>query len=264
MPNNKENNDLALYQDFDLKFLDEDIEATKEAQSANRKFVRLEQGKTVLRVLPPKRGTSYRVPWRPVWRHFIEIPGLEKKLNIICPAFTAKSPCPVCAVQRDREQSSNPVDRKFAEAWKAQRSLMAAVLLRAAPEQGIKPWEFKVTIHRELQSIIGESNFAHPGHGIDLVIHRSGEGLKTQYKVKLDPRGPSPLVDDADQMTELLKSIPDLDELCQPDSAEAIQDMLDGELGVRRASGRGVGPRSGGRTAADRIYDGRVVDNADE
>jgi hypothetical protein len=266
MANNETDSTLALYADFDLKALDEDIEEAKKAGKSGA-VVKLEQGKTVLRMLPARTGASHAPkPWRTVWKHFIQVPGLERKVIFNCPSMNTngKMPCPACTMQRRKEQSANQLEREIAKDLAPQREVVANVLQRAAPELGIKPWPFKVTIHKALQALRDDINFVDPIRGIDLIVTKIGKDLETKYNVGTDPKGPSPLCADNAQLAELLKTMPDLDRYADSPTASEIESMLAGERPARETRRAGAGARGGsGRTAADRVYDGKVADDED-
>ena len=266
---NETDSTLALYADFDLKALDEDIEEAKHNAKASA-VVKLEPGKTVLRMLPARASASHAPrPWRTVWKHFISVPGLERKVIFNCPSMntTGKMPCPACTMQRRKEQSSNQIEREIAKDLAPQREVVANVLQRAAPELGVKPWPFKTTIHKALQALRDDINFVDPIRGIDLIITRTGKDMETtKYNVGTDPKGPSPVCADNAQLAELLKAMPDLDRYADSPTAAEIESMLAGERPAREQRRGAAGERRGGgsgRTAADRVYDGKVADDED-
>jgi hypothetical protein len=255
---------LALYADFDLDALDEDKEETKK-HSSSKRLGALPEGKTVLRMLPARKGSSHAPkPWIKMWQHRVEIPGLDKPVFIVCPRMHAKAPCRVCTTAKRMEASQNPVDQDRAFRLLPMLNFVTNVVKRGAEEDGVKLWQFGKKVHEQLQVIRdadqGEGkNFTHLTEGYDLMVIRKGTALKTTYTVRT-AQGTSPLAADAVQMNEILQQGHNLDALIVVPSDEEIEDMLQGRAPQRR-EGRSA-PRSSGPSASDRIYgEGKMVED---
>lgn len=253
---------LSLYEDFSLDAMAADKEEAKKA-SSGKMLGKLPEGKTVLRMLPPRKGQ--KLPWRVVYEHFVDIPGAGN-VRFVCPRLEAKLPCPVCTKAKQMQASSNSVDQKRGEKLMPQRNLFANVINRRAPEEGVRIFKFGKKIQEQLLEIRDPDeglgiNFTHPVAGRDLWIIRKGTGqFDTEYKVNVDPAGDSPLAADAAAMAELLQQMHNLDALAQVPTSEEIQELLSGRKPARRNDG-GAGQSWGGGTAADRVHAGQVVED---
>jgi hypothetical protein len=269
----KKNTDstLALYEDFELDALETDREESKKA-SSGKMLGKLAEGKTVLRMLPPRKGSSCKTPWRVVWMHYVSIPGLQNDVSFVCPRMEAKLPCQVCTRARQMEASSNPVDQERGRKLMPSRQLFANVIKRAAPEDGVKIWRFGKKVHEQLQEIRDPDqglglNFTHPVNGRDLIVLRKGTGqFDTEYKVNVDPKGDSPLSQDATELRAFLEQMHNLDALAVVPSDQEIRELLSGKKPDRRNSGNSAPQRPAGKTASEKVYDGSgtVVDDEDE
>lgn len=257
---------LALYEDFSLEALGEDREETKKL-SEGKMLPALPEGKTVLRMLPPRRGQ--KTPWRRVYQHYVDIPGLQNTVQFVCPRMEAKLPCKVCTKAKQLQAASNPVDQKRGERLMPKARWFANVLPRKSPESGLKIWGFGKTILDALQEIRDPDqglglNFTHPVDGIDLFAMRKGTKQNdTEYKVLVDPNGGSPLAAEAGAMTELLQQMHNLDSMAYVPSAEEIDELLAGRKPERRREQAPAKNEFSGRTAAD-AYTGEIVNPKDE
>jgi hypothetical protein len=264
-PTKNTNTSLALYEDFDLDALQQDREDSKKS-SKSKNLGALPQGKTVLRMGPPRPGT--KTPWRPVWMHYVDVPGLDNSVAFVCPRMEAKLPCRVCTKAKQMQASNNPVDQKRGENLLPQRQLFANVFQRAAPEEGWKVWKFGTMIHKKLIEIRDPDeglglNFTHPVNGYDLIIIRTGEKKNTRYSVAVDPKGPSPLLPDNAEMTELLQQMHNLESLAAVPSDHDIQEMLAGRRPQPKPQ-TGGGEYDVGEGAAGKVYDSTAdVDDDD-
>lgn len=259
---------LSLYEDFDLEALAEDKEDAKAASTGGKRLGALPEGKTVLRVFPAKRGSSHSPkPWRAIFMHYVDVPGLEQSVNFVCPRVEAKSTCVVCTRAKRMMASGNETDEKRGRNLMPKRRLFANVINRGAPEDGVKVWEFGKMVLEQLQEIRDEEglglNFTHPDVGYDLFVMRKGKKLDTEYKISVSPASIKTsgcrLSDDPKQQREWLEQMHSLDAMAKVYTPEEINDMLAGKKAER---GRGDAPR--GRSVAE-VVEGQVaVDEEDE
>lgn len=258
---------LALYDDYDLATLHAEQEEAKKASAGGKFLGKLPEGKTVLRYLPPRKGT--KSPFRVVYRHYVDIPGVQHAVKFVCPRMEAKLPCRVCTKARQMQASSNPVDQERGKKLLPRREVLANCFKRANPEDGVKIHSFGKTVHDQLMEIRDPDqglgiNFTHPVTGRDIIIIRKGTGpLDTEYKVSVHPDGASPIADDAAKIREVLEQMHNLEAECTPPTDEEMQELLSGRKPQARRPAA-VGNEFGGPTASDRVYDGQVVDGEDE
>lgn len=259
----KPDSTLALYEDFSLDALTTDKEETKKG-SGGKMLNKLAEGKTILRMLPPRRGQ--KTPWRRVYQHFVDIPGLQNAVTFVCPRMESKQPCKVCTKAKQLAAASNPVDQKRGERLLPKPRWFTNVVQRKALDEGVKIWGFGKTILEGLQEIRDPDeglglNFTHPATGRDLFVIRKGSGMDTEYKVQVDPKGDSALADDNTVMTELLQQMHNLETMAYVPSPAEIDDLLAGRKPERRAPK--PEPANFGTTAADTYASGPIV-NPDE
>ncbi len=222
---------LALYEDFTPEANEDDIEEVKKLYPG-KMLGKIQVGKTVLRMLPPRPG--HKTPWRRVWEHYLELPGLPNGVSFVCPRAEAQLQCRVCTKAKVMMASTNPVDRERGEEMLPKANMYANVIDRMHPENGVKIWKFTGGILKNLQTLRAPNgvgvNFTHPVHGQDLFIIRAGLTKNdTKYTVNVNPAGPTPLSDDATSMTDILKQMHDLDALAVVLSDADIQRKLAGE-----------------------------------
>jgi hypothetical protein len=252
----KPNNELqALFEDFNQEALTQEREEQEQDDAANSKRIKLAEGKTVLRILPARRGQGPR-PWRTFFQHRVEIPGAANAVIFTCPRMEAKLPCPVCTQVRRMEASSNRVDKDRAFKMSAKRRHVCNALYRSAIESGPKLFEFGKTVYDKLCELRDEDgghgvNFSHPITGSDIVIIRTGTKLDTEYSITPDLKGPRPITDDAAQLKTILETMHDLESEVAPLPEEELTRRLNGEAPTRGGGGR-TGPARG-VTAADRM-----------
>ncbi len=238
MSNNDPNNTLALYGEFTPEANEEDIEESKSLYTS-RMLGKLANGKTVLRMFPPR--VDQKKPWIRVWEHYVDISS-ERTVQFVCPRVTAKLRCRVCDKAKMMMASSNPLDRERGEDLLPQAQMYANVINRAAPHDGVKIMRFSGGILKTLQTIRDPAqgagvNFTHPITGYDLIINRTGTTKKdTRYAVMLDGKQ-SMLGDDLAATNELLRQMHDLNELNSLLSDEDIQRKLAGEKVTRPTQG---------------------------
>lgn len=237
---------LQKYAEFSM----EDAEAAGEelaAMGGAADFIKFAVGKNVLRFLPAKPGKKVFVL---VQQHFIEIPGASGPVVFACPRIHAKRSCPACQQADKMIDSGNPVDYERGKKLQPKLRVFANAINRKEPEAGPKIAGFGKQIYEQLLSLRKNEdaggNFTDPGpNGFDIVIDRTGEGLKTEYKV-WPARKVSALGND-----EWLDQQRDLERYSRVPSDDELARMLGG--GARSGPSRGNAPR--GRTAADDAID---------
>lgn len=213
------NRDLVKFGGFDLEEAEEN---ERELQRGSSNFLKLGQGRNVVRFLPPKPGEKAFVI---AHQHYIEIPGAQSKLNFNCPRLMSKKPCPACARAAKLSSSGNPIDRGKADKLYPRKRVFANVISRSAPEAGVQVLAFGKQVHEQLIAIRRDMDldFTHPQEGRDIVIIRRGAGQNdTSYKV-LPAKADTPLGD----MT-LIDQQPDLKRFAVVPTDEELQEKMGG------------------------------------
>lgn len=210
-------------------------EAEKEEAELGKgktEFLKLEQGRNVIRFLPPAAGK--KSPFRVIYQHYVDVPGATGPVVFTCPRMESKQQCPSCAQADKFRKSGNPVDRERAFEMLPSRRVMANVIDRKDPEAGPKVLGFGKKIHEALIALRKDADaggdFTDPMNGFDIIIERTGAGrTDTKYAV-LGARKLSPLGND-----EWIEQQHDLDAFARVRALDEIEAALRGE----ETSGRG-------------------------
>lgn len=260
----------SYFGDFDENTADKEAAAAE--RGAEGKYLKLPEGKTVLRFLPPKPGQSSI--FQVVMKHHFTPIGRQESVQFACPSHHAKgsdgsaAPCPLCTQVRKLEASSRQADNDRAREMFPRKTVYANVVRRPRRDEDeytprVQIYGFSGGIHKELLNIRATEgqgiNFSHPITGRDVTIIRKGQKLETKYKVFPDVSA-SQLAPSTEAMKALLESAHDLRKEGVVLSLDDIMDLL--ENGKRdRDDRRGGNQRSrgdlprGGRTAADDAAD---------
>ncbi len=181
----------------------EDREDMEKGGEGNR--FSFNKGVNLIRLAPGKPGKK---PHRRIWQHFVN--WGETKTGFICSRQQFKKACYTCRKVEELKASKNKSDRKAGEDMFAGRKWIWNVLDRGAPDLGFRPAIFGKSIQESLQDLHEEEgDMTHPLKGYDIRVRKTGEGMKTKYRVKEGDA--CPISDDASQMTEWLETMPDLD-----------------------------------------------------
>lgn len=224
---------ISLFGDFDDKAADEYAEQAERDRGAG-KFLKLKEGKTMLRFMPPAKGE--RVPFKTMWEHNIELPG--GKVSFACPRNNFKLACPAC--QQESALMAQGMEER-AKGFKAKKRHYANVIVRGEEEMGPRILGFGYSIEEDLMAFRRDAgvNFSHPIDGVDIIISRKGTTqFDTEYKVMLDPKGPRPLAESDARMAELAEAMYDLNTVTRQKTATEIVELLQGG-GSRGGNGGG-------------------------
>ena len=236
--------DIVKFGSYDL----EEAKREKAELNSGSNFLKLRQGRNVLRILPPPVGR--KSPFVRVWQHFFNVPGKEKAASFTCPRMMAKKHCPACAKADELKASGNPADKALANDMFARKRVYANVVDRSAPELGVQIFAFGKMVDDALVSLREDDpdeDFTHPIEGFDVIVERSGTGkMDTKYSVR-GARNRSQLAPSAQEMNELIESMPDLAKFGQVPDAAALAEML------------GSSERNGGSTR--QLVDAEVVES---
>jgi len=197
---------LAKYGTYDLESAEKEMEDS-EKSGGSTSYMKLKEGKNVVRILPPFPGG--KSPFRVIWEHYVNKPGGES-VRFVCPRMEAKQPCAACAKADKLKATGNSADFTMAKEFFAKRRVYTNVIDRSEPEAGPKILAFGKMIHEALIKLRKNpdwgGDFCHPVKGFDVVIERSGT-TKNDTEYEVTPKKTSPLGDESwlDGMHDLEK-----------------------------------------------------------
>jgi hypothetical protein len=243
-------------------------EEKKDLESGSAEFFKVKGGKNVVRFLPPPVGK--KSPFRVVWQHYVNLPGVPNPVSFPCPMREASRACPVCAKAEKFKKTGNDADYKKALDLFPKRRVYANIIDREAPENGVQIYAFGKMVHEALVKIRSDEDaggdFCNPDIGFDIIIDRKGTGKNdTEYTV-MAARKQSKLGD-----YELIAQQQDLERFAKvPSDAEIMAKLAPGTPGDTSGSALGSGkeksvnaaPRGPkARTASDDVEDGAASDD---
>lgn len=267
---------LALYEDFDDASLAEAKE-TADAARESRFIGKFPVGKTVIRMLPARAGVGQKFPWVVLWRHEIDVPGLDWPVKYPCPRMHAKRPCRACQTANQMKAAAasikNQIDRKVQEEraykFEPKRKLLANAFKRKEFANGPKLYEFGKTVEAQLismrDSVDGLGiNYTHPVTGSDIIVIRTGDRLETKYTLHQGKQ--CAVVDDAAEMAEFLSQMCNLQAETMPPSDEEIEEKLKGKAaaGGSASGGRAQRTVASAPKTADGFAEGEIADEDDD
>lgn len=192
-------------------------------------FAKLQQGKNVIRILPPKvDGGSF---FSEGYVHFGL--GPEGKNMVTClKTFGDRERCPVCEYVEKLQKSRDKNDQKLADRIKRKKRVYINIISRDDDSENDEPkvLPIGVTVLKALLDIVCDLDFGDVTdfkEGRDITIKRTGQLLNTEYSVL-----PKPTTSVATEMysaEELEEKLADLDSLFKRLSIEELQDMIAGE-----------------------------------
>ena len=250
-------------------------EAAKQEQSqlaSGGKFMKLKEGKNVVRFMPPMQGRN--TPFVVVHEHTFKVPGTDETVSFTCPRVMARRSCPSCMEGDRRSKSGDRADYESAKGFFPRGRVYAAVIDREHPEAGPQVLGMPKTLHTQLVELLNDAadggDFTDPTEdGVDVIIQRVGTQLDTKYSVRTAKKA-SPLAPNASGQqdvalaNEWLAAVPDLESrkrvLTDDELRALFEDKgLIADLGGTDAAPRAALPPSGNaggarrRTAQDDI-----------
>lgn len=176
-------------------------------------FWEVPQGDTTIRILPPVGQMEFF--FQEVGQH-----RLPDGKFVYCPSFTTDGelPCPICELVNQLYKSTNPADKDLASQLRKQRKYWMNVIARDKKDKGGDTADGPhiltagVTIFRAIQTLVTSPDYgdiSDPEEGYDVVLHRQGEKLDTQYSL-MPRKNASPLHSDRDEAERILEAAMDL------------------------------------------------------
>ena len=213
--------------------------ATERSEAATENagnYIKLNEGDTVVRILPPAAGEDS--PFVRTQLHYLK--DDEDKLHVFeCPsrgkARADRKPCPACEEGARLSASPNPADKEAAKNFWPSRRVFCAAIDRADEDAGPKVLQMGTMIYDQLLAIASDprkgGDFSHPIKGFDVIIERTGSGqFDTRYKVT-GARENTPMLDDEDEIIEFLEDRPEISSsitLLLTDDIQALVDDIGG------------------------------------
>jgi len=222
---------IATYGTVDLDAIQhEKDELDLERSKSNINYFAFQEGRNVLRILPPWEPTR-KSPFHKVWVHYIRNPAQPTKGGrpALCPSKMRNSRCIVCEKVSQLRRSGNDLDKEVAGELSASRQIYANVVDLANPDKGVQVAKFGITIYNELLGYMDPrdpsslGDLTHPQTGYNLVIERTGKGKNdTRYSVR-PSKAPSPL-----PKMEWLGSMNQLHKINEELTNDAMQALMEG------------------------------------
>lgn len=215
-----------LYGEVDLEEAKREYESTAQ----RKKAVKLQEGRNVLRILPPPPGD--RRPFKVFWVHGVGSGSNFRSFQ--CPDKTLQQPCPACDKVSELYRTGNAADREMANKMRAKREAYCNVVDVTHPEKGVQVLRLAEGTYRDLLGFMvpdersGEPgvNYTHPITGMNIIINREGTDRNTKYKCELSRSGAKPLAD-----MKWLEQMNDLTDYVRAMPAEQVVALLEGRDG---------------------------------
>ena len=175
--------------------------------SGARGFYKPVAGRNMIRILPGVGEMGYSF-WMDVGKHYI--PGARRPLT--CRAFTLDEPCPVCEFIKELYQAGDDESKALASKMGRRKQFWMNVIDRKAEDRGVLIYTPGPMVFGQINSIINDPDYGDVydiEDGVDLIVTRTGEGIKTKYTV-MGRRKSTPLHADPKVVDEWLNAAMDL------------------------------------------------------
>ena len=190
-------------------------------------FDKLESGKNVRRILPPKGDSD--MFYSEGFLHFGL--GEDGKTAVTC-LKTFDKKCPICEYIDSIKNSKNKEDKEFVNNAKATKRIYINVLNRDSDDEEETPKVLPIgkMILKQLIDIICDPDYGDItdfDEGRDVTITKSGKGMNTEYSVLAKPK--NSVASEQYDEEELDELLPDLESLFVEKSEEELVAILSGE-----------------------------------
>ena len=197
------------------------------------KWWKAKKGKNRIRVMPPwtAEGNNAYQWWREIWVHWNIGPDEDNQQSVACPKKTppGDQTCPICDEVERLRKSGDPADLELAKNMKAKMRIYANIIdlkdaswteedveeLAAAgtdsnnvPEVGdpkIQVYSFGSTIFKDLLDYYTDViDITDLDEGHNVLLTREGDGLNTDYRVRIEQEASkAPVPDDEPKLHNL-------------------------------------------------------------
>lgn len=220
-----------------LKQMQEQLSKLKVGFDSN--VLKLKQGTTIVRILPPVGNMDQQFYHQQVGYHMIGATVVR------CSEFTTsyEIKCPVCEVNEVLRRGG-PKDKAIATKIRLNKKYWMNVIVRNDRDnfdtaEGPLVLKAGVTIFNRTRSLVNDPDYGlidDPEQGVDIKIEKSGEMKETEYNVNPRKGDYQPLLVGADSkidwnaIQELMEKAPDLSAVLMPDNPDEDAAFLE-ELG---------------------------------
>lgn len=194
----------------------------------NYGFDKLESGKNIRRILPPKGDKD--IFWSEGFMHYSL--GADGKTTVTCLETFGKK-CPICEYLDSIQNSKNKEDQEMVKNCRKTKRIFIAVLNRDSAEEEEKPVILGIgkSVLKGITDAICDPDYGDITDfetGRDITITKTGSGLNTSYSVLPKPK--TTIASEGYSPEELDELIPDLDSLFVEKSEEELEALLNGEV----------------------------------
>mgnify|MGYP001820321938 CR=1 FL=1 len=193
----------------------EEAKKAERFQKSARLYWKPKQGKNLVRILPPwtDEGPNQFQFWREIYVHWGIGPDEERQAHLSCPKLSPPGggECPVCEEYDRLRATKQPEDLEAAKEIRARQRAFSNVVdlsdptwseddvdelklqgVEDLPEPGdpkIQIFSYGPTILKELLDIFtDEIDLTDLKEGHNVIITRSGQGLQTEYRVRIETK----------------------------------------------------------------------------
>ena len=210
-----------------MKAIEKKKEELQKGGGSDYGFDKLESGKNVRRVLPPKGDSD--MFYSEGYLHFGL--GEDGKTAVTCLDTFGKK-CPICNYLDSIKNSKNKEDKEFRDKSKKTKRIYINVINRDSDNEEDAPIVLPIgkMILKQLIDIICDPDYGDItdfNEGRDITITKSGKGMSTEYSVIAKPK--ESLASEQLSEEELDEKLPDLDSLFIEKSEEELMAILTGE-----------------------------------
>lgn len=219
---------LAQYGAVDMAAAEQFNEKAKAARGSGGYFKKFPEGKTVVRIMPPRIGQ--KVPWVVVSEHYLKLPTGD--VSFVCPVAAGTGPCPACTREKQLLSTGLDADTKQSKSFAAKLRYYCNAIDRSCENEGPKIMPFGVMIYKKLYTLltdpdVGFGDFTNVNSGCDLIIVRTGSGeTDTKYDVIAHKSGATPLCRDNATALSWLSMMSDLTNKQRTMSYDDIVDTI--------------------------------------
>lgn len=202
-------------------------ELKKSSGGSNYNFDKLEDGKNVRRILPPKGDSD--MFYSEGFVHFGL--GADGKKMVACLDTFGKK-CPVCEYLDSIKNSKDKADKELVQNAKKTKRIYINVLNRDSDDDEEKPMILPIgkMILKQVVDYICDPDYGDITdyeEGRDITITKSGKGLNTEYSVIVKPK--TTVASEQYDEAELDELLPDLEAMFQELSEDELVAILAGE-----------------------------------
>ena len=237
---------LVKYGEWDVADAAKAVEDAK--SGGGGEFFKFEDGRNILRFLPPRVGERANVR---IFQHFVK-GGEKKTTTVVCPRLSSSNggSCPICEHADALRRTGNAADKERAYEMSAKMRAFSNVIDRKNPDKGPQIAGFGKTVLEALAALRTDvdagGNFTDPETGFDIIIEKTGQKMETKYAVR-PARNQSPL-----GYMEWIEQQANLEQFATLKSRKEILELLglDDVVDVQPVAPRAAAPKPVGKPAA--------------